>query len=101
MSGEPQLHSSIVSMVSLAAGIAAGHPSMGSCQLKRLREQGVPAHQIQMVVEIARHIRAEAAQQSDADLDKLLRGDDAPVLASVDESATAGCCTTAGGQSCC
>ncbi len=35
---EPQLHSSIVALASLAAGIAAKHPDMGLCQLDKLKE---------------------------------------------------------------
>jgi len=63
MTDQPQLHSSIIAMVSLASGIAAKHPDIGQCQLERLRKAGVPEHQIDTVVEIARHIRDEAAQK--------------------------------------
>ncbi len=66
---EPQLHSSIVALVSLASGIAAKHPAMGLCQLDKLRQMGVPESQIQAVIEIARHIRDEAAQQLDSAFD--------------------------------
>jgi hypothetical protein len=44
MTEQPQLHSSIVAMVSLASGIASNHPDMGQCQLERLRKAGVPQH---------------------------------------------------------
>ena len=70
MENQPQLHGSIVAMVSLAAGIAAKHPDMGLCQLKKLREMGVPEHHIGTVIEIARHIRDEAAQKLDALFDE-------------------------------
>ncbi len=104
MKNEPQLHSSIVSMISLAAGIAARHPDMGLCQLRRLRELGIPENQIATVIEVARHIRDEAAEKLDAAFDAeafpsdtgccASDGDDVPVAES--------CCgTTASGQSCC
>ncbi|WP_305800355.1 hypothetical protein, partial [Thiolapillus sp.] len=66
----PELHSSIVALVSLAAGIAAKHPDMGLCQLKKLRVMDIPDEQIATVVEIARHIRDEAAQKLDATFDE-------------------------------
>ena len=43
---------------------------MGQCQLDRLRKAGVPRHQIDAVIEIARHLRDEAAQKLDAAFDK-------------------------------
>ena len=96
MSEQPQLHASIVAMVSLASGIAANHPAMGQCQLERLRSYGVPEHQIKTVIEIARHIRNEAAQKLDAAFDEALGGKQP--AASSDE--TCGCSTTPSGQSC-
>lgn len=106
MTDQAQLHSSIVAMVSLAAGIASNHPAMGQCQLERLRKAGVPQHQIDTVIEIARHIRDEAAQQLDTAFNaavgvtvkpKVEKGK--PLDIQVSESA---CCTpTASGQSCC
>ena len=108
MSDQPQLHSSIVAMVSLASGIAAKHPDMGQCQLERLRKAGVPEHQIDAVVEIARHIRDEAAQKLDAAFDDCAgtaametEQDKNPRVATVAESAGGCCSSTAGGQSCC
>lgn len=100
MQDTPQLHSSIVAMVSLASGIAAKHPDMGQCQLERLRQAGVPQPQIDAVIEIARHIRDEAAQKFDAAFDT------ATAVASADKSGVekgeSACCTlTASGQSCC
>ncbi len=91
----PPLHSSIVAMVSLASGIAANHPAMGQCQLERLRAAGVPEAQIATVIEIARHIRDEAAEKLDHAFDKA--GEvEAPV---VEESC--GCSPTPSGQACC
>ncbi len=90
----PQLHSSIVAMVSLASGIAANHPAMGQCQLERLRHAGVPQAQIDAVIEIARHIRDEAAEKLDFAFDHAAGG-----AAPLENEA---CCTpTASGQSCC
>lgn len=93
----PPLHSSIVALVSLAAGIAAKHPAMGLCQLERLRQMGMSEAHINTVIEIARHIRDEAAQQLDAAFDER-SAVGAPVAASTDGA----CCTpTASGQACC
>ncbi len=98
MDNEPQLHSNIVAMVSLASGIAANHPAMGQCQLERLRGAGVPEHQINAVIEIARHIRDEATEKLDFAFDAAAN-DAAPVAASEGESC--GCTPTKSGQSCC
>lgn len=103
---QPQLHSSIVAMVSLASGIASNHPDMGQCQLQRLRDAGVPQHQIDAVIEIARHIRDEATQKLDAAFDERANG---PAKPKVDKDkaldipvAESACCTqTRNGQSCC
>lgn len=95
------LHPSIVSLISLAAGIAAKHPAMGLCQLQRLRDQGIAEDHIATAVEIARHIRDEAAQKIDATFDEQA----AKVKKSfIVEAAPAGgaCCTpTPSGKSCC
>ncbi len=103
MSDQPQLHSSIVAMVSLASGIAAKHPDMGQCQLKRLRKAGVPEHQINAVVEIARHIRDEAAQKLDAAFDDCasVASEKNPRAAIAPEPAGSCCSSTSSGQSCC
>lgn len=93
----PPLHASIVALVSLASGIAANHPAMGQCQLERLRAQGISEQHIQTVIEIARHIRDEAAQQLDAQFDALAENE---VTATATEG-QACCSTTASGQSCC
>ncbi|MFO8026001.1 hypothetical protein [Thiohalophilus sp.] len=104
MQDAPQLHSSIVAMVSLASGIAARHPDMGQCQLGRLRQAGVPQQQIDAVIEIARHIRDEAAQKLDAAFDEAA-GIATASKPKVDKGKPVGesaCCTpTASGQSCC
>ena len=114
----PPLHASIVSLVALAANIAANHPRQGLCQLEKLRDLGVPEAQIRAVIDIARHIRDEAGQHLDSRFDeqaaailqaplarqtapepdkpRLAKGK--PLSIPVAES----CCTpTAGGQSCC
>ena len=115
MNDEPQLHTSIVSMISLAAGIAAKHPDMGLCQLERLRDMNVPEHQIQAVIEIARHIRDEASEKLDHAFDKKA-GDVLPepeaknepknepknlLDISIESDAEVCCTPTASGQSCC
>lgn len=64
-----ELHSSIVSLVSLASGIASNHPAMGQCQIEKLRRQGISEQQISAVIEIARHIRDEASQKLDVAFD--------------------------------
>ncbi|HEB56166.1 MAG TPA: hypothetical protein ENI98_07655 [Gammaproteobacteria bacterium] len=109
MTNQPQLHSSIVAMISLASGIASRHPDMGLCQLERLRNAGVPEHQIDAVIEIARHIRDEASQKLDAAFDEKAQpakadeetgccGSNTPEPV-VEESC--GCTPTPSGQSCC
>lgn len=106
MDNQAPLHPAIVAIVSLAAGIAANHPAIGQCQLARLRQAGVPEHQIATVIEIARHIRDEAAQQLDAAFAEAAesrpvaaQGHPVPIAVKAVEPA---CCTsTPGGQSCC
>ena len=65
----PELHPSIVALVSLSANIAANHPNQGMCQIDRLRQYGVDKEQIDTVIEIARHIRDEAARKLDEKFD--------------------------------
>ncbi len=111
MNENPELHSAIVAMVSLAAGIASRHPDMGLCQLDRLRAAGVPQSQIDTVIEIARHIRDEAAEKLDAAFDEKARLDKRNEgqktsanerLSDIKIEAEQGCCsTTPSGQSCC
>lgn len=87
MTNQPQLHSSIIAMISLASAIASRHPDMGLCQLERLRSAGIPEHQIETVIEIARHIRDEASDKVDFAFDA--------------ESSSCACTPTQSGQSCC
>lgn len=102
MSETTPLHSSIVALVSLAAGIAAKHPAMGLCQLQRLRSLGVSEDHIQAVVEIARHIRDEAAQKLDAAFDEQSAPPTADTAADIPLVSGGACCTsTASGQACC
>lgn len=100
MSDSP-LHPSIVAMVSLAANIAANHPKKGLCQLDRLRSYGISEEQIDMVVDIARHLRDEAGQMLDAEFAiEAKQAASTPVVPPV--PASAACCTpTAKGNSCC
>ncbi|MFZ5765275.1 MAG: hypothetical protein ACOY4H_06725 [Thermodesulfobacteriota bacterium] len=58
-------------LVSLAAFVAANHPSKGRCQLERLRQYGVEEARIDLVIEIARHLRDEAGQVTDHAFDTL------------------------------
>ncbi|WP_456388987.1 hypothetical protein [Profundibacter sp.] len=99
MNAQPELHNSIVAMVSLASGIASNHPAMGQCQLERLRGYGVPENQINAVIEIARHIRDEAAEKLDFAFDEKAGATAAPVEAV--EGEACGCSPTPSGQSCC
>jgi len=90
----------ILAMVSLAANIAANHPKKGICQLERLRSLGVPEGQIDMVVDIARHLRDEAGQIVDSEFNIVF----VPVANTPVATTTTGgaCCTpTAKGNACC
>ena len=105
-----ELHPSIVALVALSANIAANHPNQGLCQIDKLKGYGVAKEQIDSVIEIARHIRDEAAQKLDARFDEAyaeamqparpkLKADPFANIAVVESGA---CCTpTASGQSCC
>ncbi len=99
---EAELHPSIVALVSLAADIASNHPKQGLCKIDRLKQYGVPHQHIETVIEIARHIRDEAAQKLDASFDLALAerlGDTTPAKAQPEQAA---CCSpTASGQACC
>ena len=109
MTDTPPLHSSIVAMVSLASGIAANHPAMGQCQLRRLREMGVAEEHIATVIEIARHIRDEAAQKLDAAFDEaaaalaemVQKAEQARQAEQANAQEACACSTTASGQKCC
>jgi len=105
------LHPSIVALVSLAAKIASNHPGQGLCQVGRLKEYGVDREQIDSVIEIARHIRDEAAQKLDVRFDEAYAEGFQPAkprlpvdpFANLAVLETAGaCCTpTKTGQACC
>ncbi len=105
----PELHSSIVALVSLASGIASKHPDMGLCQLDKLRNMGVADEQIASVIEIARHIRDEAARKLDTAFDTaadILQPSAKPAIDSTSSEprneAGGGCCaSTVSGQRCC
>ena len=99
------LHPSIIALVSLAANIAANHPKQGLCQVDRLKDYGVSREQIDTVIEIARHIRNEAAQTLDAGFDEAYAEHFPRMgakLASIAVSEGGACCTpTPSGKSCC
>jgi hypothetical protein len=68
----------------------------------KLKEYGVAQDQIDAVVEIARHIRDEAAQSLDASFDEACRRETANASLSAIGIAQGACCTpTASGKSCC
>ena len=101
-----ELHPSIVALVSLAAHVGSGHPDQGLCQVDRLKEYGVSREQIDSVIEIARHIRDEAAQKLDAKFDEAMAERFAPKaaakLAGISVASGGACCTpTPSGKSCC
>jgi hypothetical protein len=101
------LHPSIIAMVSLAANIAANHPKKGLCQIERLRGYGVTEEQIDMVVDIARHLRNEAGEMLDAEfnVEAQLAVAPAPTSccapATAPEASSCGCTPTAKGNACC
>jgi len=96
-----ELHSSIVALVSLSAGIASNHPAMGQCQLSKLRKQGISEEQIASVIEIARHIRDEASEKLDAAFDEASFSTQEQTE-TIDKETTESCCSsTSSGQSCC
>jgi hypothetical protein len=99
---ETELHPSIVALVSLAADIASNHPKQGLCKIDRLKHYGVPRQHIETVIEIARHIRDEAAQKLDASFDLALAERLADATPAKLQPEQAACCSpTASGQSCC
>ncbi|NIA02743.1 MAG: hypothetical protein GWO88_00815 [Planctomycetia bacterium] len=105
MTDQSPLHSSIVAMVSLASGIASNHPDMGQCQLERLRHAGVPEHQIDAVIEIARHIRDEASEKLDHAFNEKSQESNPAAETDIEkiniESSASCCSSTVSGQSCC
>ena len=105
------LHPSIVAMVSLAANIAANHPKKGLCQLERLRGYGISEEQIDLVVDIARHLRDEAGQMLDVAFNEAAQlspvavpaaGHFIPPVPTFTPPPAPACCTpTAKGNACC
>jgi len=100
------LHPSIVALVSLAANIAANHPKQGLCQVDRLRQYGISKAHIDAVIEIARHLRDEAAQSLDTSFDEAYTAETTPKrpdpFATIQVDTGGACCTpTASGQACC
>lgn len=99
---ETALHQSIVALVSLAANIASNHPKQGLCQIDRLKQYGVAQEQIDAVVEIARHIRDEAAQSLDASFDKTMAEKPGAAPATDTPATASACCSpTKSGKTCC
>lgn len=110
-----ELHSSIVALVSLSAGIAAKHPDMGLCQLDKLRAMGISDAHISTAIEIARHIRDEAAEKLDQAFDgksglPTASANPPPpapsphiggIAVGTDEPGSSCCSSTPSGQSCC
>ena len=95
-----------VALVSLAANIAANHPKKGLCQLERLRGYGVDEARIDLVVDIARHLRDEAGQMLDQEFNEAAAKEPpqkAPAsLATIAGAGdSCGCGVTANGNPCC
>ena len=101
---ESELHSSIIALVSLASGVASKHPDMGLCQVNRLRGMGISESQIASVVEIARHIRAEAAEKIDHVFDQQMASQEENIEESrllLSGQPACGCTPTPSGQAWC
>jgi len=105
-----ELHPSIVALVALAANIASNHPKQGLCQVDKLKGYGVAKEQIDAVIDIARHIRDEAAQQLDAQFDEAYAEGMAPAKPAIKPNPFANiavveggscCAPTKSGQACC
>ena len=100
-----ELHPSIVALVALSSHIASGHPDQGLCQLDKLKKYGVSDAQVDLVIDIARHIRDEAAQKLDAVFnEKYSQTKTQTVLNTITTSTNKAeaCCTpTASGTPCC
>lgn len=98
-----ELHPSIVALVSLAANVAANHPGQGLCQLDKLKQYGVSAAQIDLVVEIARHIRDEVGAKLDErfDAEMATRTGSAGKSLTIQGAEVACCTPTPSGKSCC
>jgi len=89
-----ELHASIIALVSLSAGIASKHPDMGLCQLSKLRAMGISEDQINTVIDIARHIRDEAAQKIDAAFDNKSQFDESVDDSDAEPEASNMCCSS-------
>lgn len=104
MAQELPLDPAVIAMVSLAANIAANHPKKGLCQIERLRGYGISDEQIDMVVDIARHLRDEAGEMLDAAFNEEagLKAAPQPCCAPAAAPTAQACCTpTAKGNPCC
>jgi hypothetical protein len=70
--------------------------------MDKLKQYGVAQEQVDAVIEIARHIRDEAAQSLDASFDEACRKESAKASLSAIGIAQGACCTPAkSGLSCC
>lgn len=102
---QTSLHPSIVSLISLAASIAANHPGQGLCQIDKLRQLGISESQIDLAIDIARHVRDETAQKLDANFDAAYVANIATTPSEAKPfnlPVVEACCTPAvGGKSCC
>jgi uncharacterized BrkB/YihY/UPF0761 family membrane protein len=89
-----------LALASLAAFIAANHPKKGLCQLDILRNLNVPQAHVDLIVDIARHLRDEAGQIIDSEFNAAFASATKavePATASADS-----CCTaTTKGNACC
>ncbi len=101
-----ELHPSIVALVALSAHTASGHPDQGLCQLDKLKSYGITDAQIDLVLDIARHIRDEAAQKLDDSFNKerriRMQLEDGFSMKILNKEESTACCTpTANGEPCC
>jgi hypothetical protein len=97
---QTDLHPSIISLVSFSSMIASNHPNQGLCQLDKMREYGITQAQIDLVIEVARHFRDEAARKLDERFDDAIKATAADAVEQEKEAGS--CCTpTKSGVSCC
>ena len=90
----------VLALASLAAFVAANHPKKGVCQLEILRKHNVPQAHIDLVLDIARHLRDEAGQIIDSEFDAVYAGG-TPAAAAATSSGGSCCTPTAKGNACC
>lgn len=89
-----------LALASLAAFIAANHPKKGLCQLEILRNLNVPQAHVDLIVDIARHLRDEAGQIMDSEFDAVHASGASPAVTAT--ASGGNCCTpTAKGNVCC